>query len=394
MHQERDFLYINALKQVITDHVTDTPAQLIEKTVKKLSQNSIPKADRLLIQIAFNHEITQEKLDEFLNHWDIEAAGTNGAIILAYVMKMHPELKFDAYTGPRLKGLLNYLRFQNLELIGHFSKIGHRLNQQGIIPLIIKGGAMRSLRPDFPRVMGDIDILVRSEQEMNLSKQIIQELGYTYTSEDHSFDVHPKEDILKGILDVHQFFGFLPSLNETLNNEVFRRAKKTRVFSVEVYMPSMEDMFFICLNNLAHNLRNSFSISGIPQTIFDLTYLSAQKDFNWDIVTQNIFITQTEATSYLAVRFIDQIVPNLFPKKLVENQRLYKKLEDFVAHEKFYTLYVHEVKLACKKLKLSKAILHWATFKNYIKVEGQHFFTKRILKHPSLIRLFLKYAGR
>lgn len=395
MHQERQFTYVNILKQAIYGHATATPTQLIEMTVQKLCQESVCKSDRLLIQMTFDHKITQKKLDAFLKKWDIETVGTHGAVILAYLMKKYPDLKFGEYTGPRLKGLLNYLRFQNLDLIGHFSKIGRRLNEKGIVPLLIKGGAIRSLRPDFPRVMGDIDILVRSVNQVNTAKKIIKEMGYTYTSEDHSFDVHPKDDLLKGILDVHQYFGFLPGPNPVLNDEMFGRSETCRAFSVDVCMPCPEDLFFICLNNLAHNLRNSFSVQGIPQTLFDLTYLiSLKKDFDWDIVTHNIILTQTEATSYLAIRFIDQLVPGIFPDTLLGNKKLSQKLNTFVEHEKFYTLYVHQVKYACKKLKLFKSMRHFVTFKKYLKCKGQHFFTKRILKHPFLIHLFLKCAGR
>ena len=388
---QQEFLYTKVLQQVSRAYPVYSHAQIVDETVQRLYQNFIPKQDRHLIRLSFKADLTQNDLDIFLKHWDIEAAGSKGAAIAAYFMKMHPTLKFDAYTGPRLKGLLNYLRFQNLELIGHFSKIVRHLNQKGIVPMIIKGGAMRYLRPDLPRVMGDIDILLHSPKDLKIAKKLVQEMGYIFTDADHSVDVHPKDNPQKGILDIHQFFGFLSQFNNAINHELFKRAEKKRIFSVDVLLPIPEDMVFICLNNLTLNLKHSACVQGLPQAIFDLTYLiGLKKDFDWDIVMRDILITHTQAPCYLAMRFINQVVPDLFPKSLLSDKKLRQDLENFIDHDKFYSLYVHDVKFACKKLKLFQAIRHWSTFKNYIRSEGQHFFTKRILKHPLLIRLFLK----
>ena len=75
-------------------------------------------------------------------------------------------------------------------------------------------------------------------------------------------------------------------------------------------------------------------------------------------------MTHTEATSYLAMRFINQIAPDIFPKALAMNKKFSRKIENFINHDKFYSLYVHDVKFACKKLKIGKALCHWKDFKN------------------------------
>ena len=174
------FLYFKTMKQIALEHPAYTATQVVDATVQSLYEEFVPEQDRRLIKLAFQPNISQKDLDDFLKTWDIEAAGAYRSALLAYVMKMHPELKFDAYTGPRLKGLMTYLRFQNLELISHFSKIVRRLNQKNITPMIIKGGAMRYIRSDLPRVMGDIDILVHSENELNAAKNLVQEMGYIF----------------------------------------------------------------------------------------------------------------------------------------------------------------------------------------------------------------------
>ena len=387
--------YVEIIKKISSMHPSYSAKQIINSVGEDLYTNLISDNDRRLLQLAFQPKLTQENLDEFLKQWDIEAAGADRAAILAYTMKLHPELKFNNYTGPRLKGLLNYLRFQNLELISHFSRIVHRLNQKRITPILIKGGAMRYLRSDLPRVMGDIDILVHSEDELTTAQKLVKEMGYIYTDAGHSFDVHTKDNVEKGILDIHRFFSFLPELNERFNKALFSRIEKKRIFSVDAYLPCKEDMFFICLNNLTVNLRSGACIRGIAYNLFDLEYLiNSKEDFNWDIVAQNILMTHTEATTYFAMQFVNQVLPDIIPNKILLNSRLNNEVEKLINHDKFYALYVHDVKYACKKLKLKKAIRHWTTFKEYLRLEGQHFFTKRILKHPFLIRYFFKYFGK
>ena len=53
-------------------------------------------------------------------------------------MKMHPELTFPSHTGPRLTGLLNYYRFQNIRLIAQFKKICVELKMRGIDFIVLK----------------------------------------------------------------------------------------------------------------------------------------------------------------------------------------------------------------------------------------------------------------
>ena len=394
--KESDFyIYPKIMKQVVLEHPELLPTQIIELAVKEIYKQSVSEHSRLLMQLAFNPQVTQTDLDVFLKNWDIEAAGANRAAVLAYMMKMHPELKFDDYTGPRLKGLLNFLRFRNLELIGQFSKIVKKLNQQGIIPMIIKGGAMRHLRPNLPRVMEDIDILLPQAEQLEVVKKLAQEMGFVYIDAPHSIDIRLENCPDKGILDIHQFFGFLPGLNKELNKELFQRASLERVFSADAYVPSFEDMVFICLNNLTHNLRNTSSIMGLPLAVFDIVWLVNQKkDFDWDILLRDIVQAQTEAHSYMAIRFINQIVPNIFPESFLTNKTLCRDLEDFINHDIFYSLYVHDVKYACKGLKFWKSLRNLNDFKRYVRLKGQHFLTKRIAKSRWLIRLFLRVFNR
>ena len=179
-------LYIDVIRKIVSESPHHTAKQIIDAAVRDLYAKFVHESDRRLIKLAFRSHMQQKDLDLFLTKWDIESAGADRAAILAYTMKMHPNLKFDDYTGPRLKGLLNYLRFQNLELICHFSKIVRTLNQQGIVPMLIKGGAMRYMRPDLPRVMGDMDVLVFSKKDFEAAKNAVVKMGYDFWNAGHS----------------------------------------------------------------------------------------------------------------------------------------------------------------------------------------------------------------
>ena len=109
----KDFhLYFEIIRKVVSEHPSYTAKQIAESTAKTLYQQYISKSDKHLFQLVFRQNVNQNDLDHFLKKWDIEAGQSDKIALLAYMMKIHPELKFDSYTGPRLKGLLNYLRFQ------------------------------------------------------------------------------------------------------------------------------------------------------------------------------------------------------------------------------------------------------------------------------------------
>ena len=230
----------------------------------------ITKSDELLLNLIFSEKTTQENLDKFLNEWDIEVMGGHKALMLAYFMKLHPELKFTDYVAPRLKGLLQFLRFQNMRLISHYTKIGNELKRNGIEFLIFKGGCIKHLRPDFPRVMGDIDILVHEKDYIKAGK-IVEQMGYDTSWDIHSVDIHLK-DSKEGIMDIHKYIIMLSENEKAFIPDLFKRAKKENVFGIEALVPCNEDLLFISLVNMVRNLRNKTSYAGIPYTLFDCNF--------------------------------------------------------------------------------------------------------------------------
>ena len=286
----------------LNNNITITDA-LIENFFHEI----LSKSDRELLQIAFCKNPNQEELDRLLKDFDIEVKGSNKSLMLAYLMKRRPELKFTEYEGPRLKGLLNFFRFKNLKTISHFSKIGRELNKFGITPMLIKGGAMKFLRQDLPRIMSDIDILVPEKDLMKCAK-IAEPLGYWWEKVDiHAIDLHPQGSD-EGALDVHKFIYMETGHEKELLKGLYKRARKIIAFGVNALIPSNEDLLFISLVNLARNLRNKTSQAGLLYTLFDCKFLIENKpDFDWNIVKENAKITGTEIQMNFAVKFIEKI---------------------------------------------------------------------------------------
>ncbi|MGN1153328.1 MAG: hypothetical protein ACI4S3_04810, partial [Candidatus Gastranaerophilaceae bacterium] len=106
------------LENKILDIVSTSDDLSVNSVIKRLtdtfSNEFLSEKDKMLLELTFSKNPTQKDLDEFLKKWDIEATGSNKSLMLAYFMKLHPQLKFTNYELLRLNGLLKFFRFANL----------------------------------------------------------------------------------------------------------------------------------------------------------------------------------------------------------------------------------------------------------------------------------------
>lgn len=280
--------------------------------------------DRKLLEMALSKEISQVELDDFLKDWDIESAPIKSVMLLAYLMKTRPDLKFHEIT-PRLDGVLSFCKFQNVKREAHFSKVGKALNKERIPFAILKGGAMKVYRPDFPRWMNDIDIIV-PEADYQRVVELVMGMGYDKPMKtDHSVDLHlPGSD--EGLLDIHERMEMFTGQEEAYNEGLFTRSEEVPMFSVRGLLPSPEDMIFIALVNLYKNLAKNQTPESIITTFFDMKYLiSLKPDFDWEIVKDSARKTGTEFQVLFASRLIDAVVPGLIPDSFVDSIKLSDK---------------------------------------------------------------------
>ena len=232
-----------------------------------LQKDILSDTDKVLLNLVFTEKPEQEDVDKCLEKYDIEVTGGHKALLLSYFMKMHPDLKYSDYVAPRLRGLLQFYRFQNMKLISHYTKICRELEKANINFLILKGGCMKYLRPDYPRVMNDIDILV-DEKDWKKSGQIAEKMGYEIYWDIHSLDIHPK-GTKEGIMDIHKYIIMETEKEKVIIKDIYKRSIKQKVFGIETFVPSNEDLFFIILVNMVRNLRHKTSYGGILYNLFD-----------------------------------------------------------------------------------------------------------------------------
>ena len=346
--------------------------------IDRCKNNLLTKNDLKLLNLFFNETPTQDKLNQFLSTYDIEVAGGYKALMLSYFMKMHPELNFTNHETPRLKGLFNFYRFQNMKLISYFMKIGKIFNENDIPILVLKGFAMKCLRPDLSRAMGDIDILV-PENKFIKAIEICKKLGYRLDIYVHSIDVHEPSSNA-GIMDIHRFIDLKNRRGRLLNKFLFKRAKKCTYSGIDILVPSYEDLLFMSLINLTKNLREKTSKASTLYVLFDCDYLLKEKNLDFEVVIKNIKLTRTENEIAFALKFINSIVPGLIPEQLVEHKML-KGKEYYVTSDILFNRYFFALQRKARSIKLNNLNNTKLNFVYYIKVKLIYKFCKYVWRH-------------
>lgn len=367
----------------------------MQRVVSKMYGQYVTPVDRALLDMVFAEKPTQALLDDCLRVCDIEVMGGHKSLMFSYLMREHPELRFSAYVAPRLKGLVNFYRFANIQVLQHFSRIGKALNESGIPILIYKGAAMKTLRPELSRPMGDVDILIPQER-MKEAINLCEKLGYRYAmegDEHHTATIRTVDG--KDAVDIHcaifgaEYVGSAATTN--FNKHLFARAKECSAFGVRVLLPAHEDLFFIVLANLTKNLREKTSLHSLFYALFDCRFLLRDKpSFDWGIVRNNSQVTHMELQVRLAVEFMDALVPGIVPN-LHEHFHPSPKMAEFCNRLIFDEEYLH------KRLEVCRAI-RVVELKNYPWHYGKMILEllalKKLSKFPAFVRWYLRRHGQ
>jgi len=359
----------------------------MEYIARLLRRQQVKPADEALLALVFAEKPTQAQLDETLAVCDIEVMGAHKSLMLSYLLHEHPELTPSPYAGPRLKGLVSYFRFKNLETLAHFSKIGRVLNEAGLTPLIFKGAAMKFLRPGLSRPMGDVDILVPAAR-FDEAVKLCRKLGYTGRRVSHAINLMTPEG--RYTVDIHHSFfpgrGMPPAFQQGL----WARASRKQAFGVDVWLPSYEDLFFLVLVNLTRNLREKSSLAGLFYALFDCRFLfHAKAGFDWGLVRANAGLTGMEIEVRLAAEFIKALVPSLLPD-LEAHLPLTRKVRNF------FNQCVFDERFLAPKLKACRALLA-VDVKNYpsryVPLILKGLALKKLRQIPPFVRWYLKKRG-
>ena len=291
--------------------------ELESRLLDSCSRTVLDPSEQKVLSFALSRDgITQAQLDSFLSDWDIEKAPIFSVMLLAYATARREDLVLPPRVGPRLKGVLQFCRFQNLKKEAHFSKVAKALGLAGIPALILKGGAMKVYRPDFPRWMNDIDFLVPAA-DYERAVSIARDLGYGDPMvTDHSVDLRiPGSG--EGLLDIHRQLELGTGKENALNEVLFHRAWKRKIFSADGLLPCPEDMVFIALVNFYNNMERRQTPESSATTFFDIRFLvESTPSFRWEIVRDNARLTGTGFQLALASRVVSAYLEDLIPEDL------------------------------------------------------------------------------
>lgn len=384
-YYKRDLKYY--IEEAYLENVGKKAVSIPDEIVEGFRKFYFTDNDEKLLNLVLSENVSQEEFDEFIKEWDIEAEGGHKALILSYFKKMHPELSYPPYDEPRLNGILQYYRFRNLKQVSHFKKVCQKFKEANIKILIVKGGVIRHLRPDFPRLMGDLDILVHAN-DYDKARNIIDQMGYKYWDSKHSLDLLDSDE-KPGLVDIHQRLDMLSDAAAKVSEDFFERASLDKVFGESnILVPCYEDIFFMSLVNLAKNLIRNTSRPSIFHTVIDTKFLSeTKKDLNWEIVKQNAIKTNTEAMVYIALHFINYFHQKKLPE-FFENE-----FDDEVILVIFNKFFIPQMREENRSLKLIRAFRSWNGVKKYFSFKPMYFLYKRRFsgRNPRIARFFITH---
>ncbi|MCD7985168.1 MAG: nucleotidyltransferase family protein, partial [Desulfovibrio sp.] len=284
---------------------------VLRHLVTKLYAKYVSKDDKIVLNLVFAKNPTQDMLDHCLSVCDIEALEAGKCLLLSYFIHEHNELILSDYAGPRIKGLITYFRFANMKPLAHFSKIGKAFNKAGIPMLLFKGGAMKVLRPALPRPMGDIDVLIPADR-IEEATRIGENLGYFHYKEEsaHAVDFHTETE---SAVDVHHAI-FDPGRDlSRLHRNLFARATPRKAFGVEFLLPCHEDLCFLVMANFTKNLREHTSLGNLYYALCDCRFLREKEGFDWKIVREDAAVGGRELEVRFAAEFMNAIVAGTIP---------------------------------------------------------------------------------
>ena len=356
------------------------------RVMRRLYQENVTERDRVLLDLVFSSSLTQRELDKALEVCDIEVLGGAKSLLLSYIMRDRPDLRFSGYAAPRLRGLINYYRFANMRVLSHFSRIGRALNAAGIPMLVFKGGAMRILRPELYRPMSDVDILVPPGRLAEAVK-IGERLGYhdAMTGSNTAVDLHAAND--ESALDIHHAVFETGGGAEAFHRGLFARARETEAFGVRVWLPAHEDLAFIVLANLTKNLRGKTSLRGLFYALLDFKFLLADKPgFDWGIVRENIKNTDAELPVRFGAEFMNSLVPGIVPD-IDLHLPLSPKMEAYCEQVIFDEDFFHPFQAVCRAIRVADLKNHPRHFGKMI---VKFLLLKKLREIPAFVRWHLK----
>jgi len=362
-----------------------------------IKHTSLSSKETSLLRLSLAQSVTQAELDTLLAGYDMDAEPIHFNLVLAHLSKKHPELNFPGEIKPRLSGVLRYFLYHNTTLGAAFREVATEMRRNDIPVLMMKGIAMKYLRPGSTRAMFDVDFAVPPDQ-LDEAVRLALNMGFKNT---HARPLSHSVDLLKApniALDIHRFL----TKNEqhktaVTDRAIWSRATQVTAFGAVVLMPTPEDLLFLLLVNAYHNICHLHNFHGNFMWLFDCAHILREKpDFNWDIVIDN---AEKNGQSY-QLRVMLELFRHFLPAqqfhaplpeiniKPQQQQTARLALQWDILHNK-----ITRVRHYRQKLRLFHSA-NWAEVVFWTKIRTQYRFLRTVQKNSMASHLLLDLVTR
>lgn len=346
-----------------------------DNKIATLSGEIFDDLEARMLRLAMSDGESHEDIESVLDGCGIGNKPFKTQIIAFNLFKSHPEIQISKETTLALMRAKVTCRERYLQILPHLLKILKTLDDREIRILLIKGGAMKAYRPDCPRWMADVDIVV-PEDKYEEAVELSEKVGYKPLKRLHSTDL---KDPVSGqtFVDIHHYISTNTNKGYMLNDGLWKRAINIPVsfFPHHVLVPCPEDMMFISLVNFWKNVNDMTSEGSVASLFFDLKLLKEYKDdFDWEIVRSDAMVTGTVETACFSVRLLESIMPGFFPDNFLGSDISLAKLDKLIER----TVSSRTVLGLVRNFNLIGAIKNVKCFINYTYYRAKTFILKRI----------------
>lgn len=365
-------------------------AELIKAWVNWLKQQMGLRArDRLLLRLLFAPSVKRQEVADLLLAYDIGHERLEFNLPLARLMQQSPAVYFPETIRPRLQGVLRYFHYQNASLFLGFEKIGRCLNQAGIRPLLLKGLAMRFYYPSQSRHMFDVDFAV-PESSYRAAVECAQDQGFHVKIHDpHSTDM-----VCRNVaIDIHHLLTKQGERARGLDAGIWARARKERLFNVDVEVPSVEDLVLLLLLNGYQNIKLQSSYSGQFNWMADCArLLHDHPSISWAALLERA--RQANALYQLSflLSVLDELLPGLLPPSLAHDVlEEVTRDQSVVADLRRELLEAHVMSVRRKRKEVAlRKCRTWSDVAEWFRIKSRYRYLRFIQKNRLGRWLFLK----
>ena len=213
--------------------------------------------------------------------------------------------------APRLQGVRRKFVAKNAVLLADALKFLRAMNEGGVMPLVVRGGALRlALLPDIPQKMYDVDaVVLRSEYERSCALAV--ERGF-----EHDYYVAHSADFRTGgraCVDLHYTVFKANIQGEEPTDAIFAHGTRVERGGAIFLVPCPEDAFLILMVNIVANYLSRELPKGPVTWLADCYDLAQRYELSYADIVSHAREYGVLAEFKVALALMRSYLPNAFP---------------------------------------------------------------------------------